>query len=71
MPSILQSIRFDKDIYTLSSSKKWLQKHNIKPPKEPAISYNYIRYRLIDPCGWCDYHTTNIDIGVSYIYMET
>ena len=49
MASIIQSIQFDRELWTPRTINIWLMKHDIQPMKKLQRYPNYYRIRLADP----------------------
>ncbi len=63
--SQIQSVIFDKQYYTLSKAKKWLQKHNMfnEVDEKPAT----YRFRQLDPNIFNRMRTKRLDTGIKTI----
>lgn len=67
----IQSILFDKDLYTIEQAIKFLKKHNFVHNKID-IKDQYIRFRQIDPdiikkIGFKKFMTKEINKGIKFI----
>lgn len=58
--SNLQSILFDKKIWSIPLSKQWLIKHHYHPIKPVHKTNNYFRYRLKYPYKNNKYRTIHL-----------
>lgn len=47
--SKIQSIIFNKNMYTDKEAEEWIKDHGIKPIKKVHLSKNYYRFRIINP----------------------
>ena len=56
----IQSILFDKKIWSPKSSSVWLMEHKLHPIKKMHETNNYYRYRLLQPDKTKKYTTYNI-----------
>jgi|WetSurMetagenome_2_1015567.scaffolds.fasta_scaffold00833_9 hypothetical protein len=63
---MIQSIIFDKHLWTIISAHRWLIKHHIYPIKSPHVTKNYIHFRIKKPIGK-NYVTINIGNGIMII----
>ncbi len=71
---VLQSILFDKQIWTYRTSRTWLKKHNIIPIKEAHDMNSYFRYRINEPCNkssnTCHYYSIRLPDGIIFTFMK-
>ena len=65
--SHIHAVLFDKDIWNLSESMKWLILHNIHPIKEPRETLHFYRYRIIDPSIFRYFITKKLDGGIELV----
>ena len=63
----MQSVLFDKNIYNISDSRKWLKGHNFKYSGKVDTTQNYHRFRQYEPKKSHTYRTLNIKKGVKGI----
>ena len=64
--SEVQSIIFDRSLWTIPQAKSWLKKHgffNNKVDKKP----HFYRFRQIDPSYFNHYITKKTDDGIDFI----
>lgn len=64
---MLQSVIFDKNIWTLTEARHWLMKHKLRPIKSVHITANYYRFRMNEPVPNARYYTKEIDDGVLFV----
>jgi len=70
MPT-LQSIRFNRSMFTLKQAKAWLTKHKKEPIKTVDTSPNEFRFRMAPvPRTKKEYYRVSVDNGVSFIYYR-
>jgi hypothetical protein len=61
----IQSILFDRKMWTLHHAKKWLKKHGFKTSVDTKPEH--LRFRQQDPDDLCDYRTKDITDGIKLI----
>jgi hypothetical protein len=66
--SEIQAILFDKNNWTTTSSKAWINSHGYKPIKEVHITNNNYRYRLRNPKECHRMRIQHVGHGISFIY---
>lgn len=66
---MLQSILFDKHLFTLPDAHYWLYKHHIKPIKAVHITENYYRFRINKPVSRYRYYAIKPEDGVVMIHQ--
>lgn len=66
--SKIQSILFDKDLYTLQDAVDFLISHNFKHNKVD-IKDQYLRFRQITPKKSYNYITKEITKGIKFIIV--
>lgn len=49
MSSSIQSVLFDKKIFTTTEARAWLKRNDLKPIKRVDITKNLLRYRIQNP----------------------
>ena len=64
--SHVQSILFDKNIYTVEKSRKWLKDHNYRTSKVHTTD-KYHRWRQISPVKNKMYRTIPVNKGIKFI----
>jgi len=64
----LHGLIFNKDMYTVSQSKKWLDEHNIKPIKRVHVKKNTLWYRLTPINKDYKYRIKEFAPGIEAIY---
>lgn len=64
----IQSIIFNKNIWSMEESKKWLKKHGYKYNNNIDIKNNHYRYRQHNPDKFKKFRTNKISSGISFIY---
>lgn len=64
--SKIQSILFDRRMFTISSAIQWLEKHKFKHNKVD-IKRNYYRFRQFNPKPYDNYRTIILKIGIKAI----
>jgi hypothetical protein len=47
--SDIQSVLFNKNVFTEKDAEKWMKKYNLHPIKQVHITKNFLRYRQKDP----------------------
>lgn len=57
---MIQSILFDKELWTATKARRWLKRHGHKLLKGADITQNYIRFRLHNPREGHIYRTHNL-----------
>lgn len=69
MPSVIQSIQFDKTIWTIPQIETWLRFHSFQRIK-PIREYNhYYRVRLLDPYQFIRLRNKSIrDEGIIFTF---
>lgn len=69
---MLQSILFNKNIWTLQTAKRWLFDHSYRPIKSVDITANFYRFRINSPPISQNkrYYTKEMDDGVLFIMYE-
>ena len=69
----IQSIIFDKSIWTIPKSKLWLKRKNYTPIKSVDITRNFYRFRIKEPNDNAIYRMINIGApssGIKAVYMR-
>lgn len=66
-PLKTQSVRFDKEKYTVKQAKKWLKSKGFKYGKVDS-SGNYHKFRQIDPKGFDIFRTKEISYGIQMVF---
>ena len=66
----IQSVIFDKNMWSSKSSSVWLMQHNLHPIKRMHETNNYYRYRLMEPDNTKKYTTYNIGNGIKLIILR-
>lgn len=64
----LQSVLFDKEIYTTGQAREWLEKHNIVPIKRVHTTENFYRYRIRNPKDFNRFFTKKIKYGIDFVF---
>ena len=77
----LQSVLFDKEIYTTGQARKWLEKNNIVPIKrvqkvkseinavtQLPFTENFYRYRIRNPKDFNRFFTKKIKYGIDFVF---
>jgi hypothetical protein len=67
MPSDIQAILFDNEIWTLSKAKRWINYHKFRPIKYPHLTKRKIRFRLKDPIQFNRLRIKKIGDGIELI----
>jgi hypothetical protein len=69
MMSEIQSIRFDKSIYTQKEAREWMKRNKLKllKGKKVDIAKNFYKYRIRDPDDFEHFITKKIDDGLELI----
>ena len=67
MSSKLQAIIFNKNNWTVIEAKNYIKLNNFKPLKNPHITNNFIRFRLVDPKEFKHFITKSDKSGIEYI----
>jgi hypothetical protein len=65
---MLQSIHFDRNIWTLHNARNWIINHHIKPIKSAHVTDRWIMYRISEPIQTDRYYSKYITDGVLYIF---
>ena len=65
---MLQSIIFDKQLYSLREAKHWLLMHHYKPIKPVHSTTNFYRFRMSEPNPRNRYYTKHITDGIMFIF---
>jgi len=66
----VQSIIFDRKIYTLSNARGWLKLHGYEPIKQPHTTEHYHRYRIRKPDKNDNYITKDLRNGIKLIILQ-
>jgi len=59
----IQSVLFDKYVWTPSAARQWLKKHNLKPLKMVHKTKNELRYRINEPYLYSEFFSKKIRDG--------
>jgi hypothetical protein len=62
----VQSVVFDKDMFTILQAKKWLKEHGFKYGKVDK-KLNTLRFRQMDPLTYKKYRTKKIIPGILFV----
>ena len=65
--SEVHSILFNKNIWTLKDSKRWLKEHDYIPIKKVDITTNFYRFRIRDPKLFKKFRIIYIDYGIEFV----
>ena len=60
MPSVVQSVLFDRTKYDATEARTFLKRHRFNPIKRVHKTKNYLRYRLRDPDSFDRFATKTI-----------
>jgi hypothetical protein len=63
----IQSILFDRNIWSIPNAYSWLVEHSIKPLKKPHLTEKYIRYRIRLPTKYKRFITRKTYNGISLV----
>jgi hypothetical protein len=66
----IQSILFDRNIYSLSEAKKWIKDHGYKESfngKDVDIKPRHYRFRQLEPNSVYKYRTKSLSHGIKFI----
>ncbi len=64
--SEIQSIIFEKDMFTTKKANRWLKKNKISPIKKVHETKNYYRYRITEP-DFDYYITKQLSDGIKLV----
>jgi hypothetical protein len=67
MTSTIQSVLFDKTIWSLDDAKKWLRQHRIVPIKKVHSTKYFYRFRIKEPNEFIRFITKKIAHGVELV----
>lgn len=65
--SLVQSILFNRNIWTKDMAEKWLKKYDFHPIKKAHVTKNYLRYRLHSPNKKGHYVTHELHDGILFV----
>lgn len=63
----VQSITFDKNVWTILGAHQWMIKHRFYPIKSPDITRNRLRFRLENPSKFSRFITKVLPKGIELI----
>lgn len=63
----VQSILFDKSIWTNSNALLWLSEHNFHPLKKVHFTKNFLRYRIQNPDLFTHFFIKRIANGIELV----
>lgn len=66
----MQSIIFNKKLWTLTESKRFLNRHHLEPIKPVHTTENFYRFGLQNPYPHKRYYTIRITNGVEAIMQS-
>lgn len=67
MPSKIQSVLFDKRLWTIRTAKSWILRHRLLPLKKPHVTKHKIRFRVDDPANFVRLRTKKTNGGIEFI----
>lgn len=67
---MIQSIHFNKNVFTKSQSKKWIKLHEYKPIKKMHETENFYNYRLINPIHGKKFFNKYIENGLYFTLIN-
>jgi hypothetical protein len=67
--SKIQSIIFEKLLYTPEEARKWLKKNEFKPIKHVDKTKNFLRYRIRSPKKGSRYRMIEFTDGIKAVIM--
>ena len=65
--STIQSVAFERELWTPSDAKEWLKNHNFIPIKKVHPNRRFLRYRLAKPAQFRTFHVKVLPDGVRLI----
>ena len=63
--STVQSVSFDRKLFTPRAAGKWLREHKLRPSKPADLSNKTLRYRIQDPDLFDQFATKKTKKGVT------
>ena len=66
-PSRIQSLAFDKELYTIPESRNWLRSHGFKFSLKPDITLGFYRFRQLNPGLFNNFRVKPFTPGISAI----
>jgi hypothetical protein len=63
----VQSIIFDKELWTPRKATNWLMLHNFYPIKKVHETEHYYRFRIQEPRKYAEYMTKTLPFGIKLI----
>lgn len=67
--SKVQSIIFEKSLYTTKNARRWLENNGFMPIKHVDISKNFYRYRVRQPRYGAKYRMIEFTDGIKAVIM--
>jgi hypothetical protein len=67
MVSEIQSVLFDRSMWTVKEAQAWLMKHHFYPIKEHHITAHEIRFRLQNPKKFVRFRTKKLHNGIDLV----
>lgn len=67
MSSDIQSVLFDRDLWTVIEARTWLRKHKFIPIKLPHQTKNKIRFRLQNPLNFRRFRIKKLGEGIELV----
>lgn len=64
----VHSIRFNKDKWTTSQARDWVDSHGFKRIKHVDNSKNFYRYRILPPEMFKSFITKKYDNGINIVF---
>jgi len=65
--SEVQSVLFDKNLFSTKQAQEWLDSHNYHSIKGVHITANKLRYRQTEPGQYKRFRTENISRGIEFV----
>jgi hypothetical protein len=67
--TVIQSVLFDREKWSLPEAKAWLQKHKLKTDVDAKP--NHFRFRQMEPRKGSKYRTIEHGGGIEFVVMYT
>lgn len=66
----IQTVLFDKNIWSFRKASKWLKDHDYKNYEDVDIKPNELRFRQMKPDKNRKYYTKKLDNGIDLVFMQ-